>query len=70
LLYCHYASLENAPTSLNATKKILKINDRRLSNNFKILEELGLISQSPGVSRVIIFPTRVISSPTPLGRDF
>ena len=32
----------------------------------------GMIEFVPGkyVSRVIIFPTRVISSPTPLNRDF
>lgn len=46
VLYCYFGSLEGAPTSLKAAKGETKIDEKRLSKNFKILKECGFITVS------------------------
>lgn len=55
-LFIYFASVEGNPTSKNAAKKAMEIkNDKTMTKNFQILEEMGFISQRPaGENKIFV----------------
>lgn len=47
VIFAYLGSIDGAPTSRNAILKDTKINDRRVKDNFRVLEEMEFISTEP-----------------------
>jgi len=48
ILFIYFASVEGNPTSRNAAKKAMEIrDDKTLTKSFRVLEDMGFISQRP-----------------------